>query len=66
VTPDGPTPGELDPEQEESVRRLLAAAAEPEPLPRDVADRLDDALADLVAERAEGTPASPSPRCHST
>lgn len=46
------TPDPLD-SQEEAVRRLLAAAGgHPDPLPADVADRLDRTLAGLVTERA--------------
>jgi hypothetical protein len=42
----------VTPEEEEQVRRLLAASAsEPTPLPDDVAARLDTVLADLSAER---------------
>jgi len=37
---------------QEGVRRLLAAAGDPAPLPEDVAHRLDDVLAGLVAARA--------------
>ena len=37
---------------EQEVSRLLAEAAGPEPLPAEVADRLDTVLADLVRERA--------------
>ncbi len=58
----------MTPEQEEQVRRALAAvgdaspgAARPpgdgaEPMPPDVAARLDGVLADLVAQRAVDTP----------
>ena len=42
----------LDAGEEERVRRLLAGAG-PEPLPPDVASRLDETLAALVAERRE-------------
>ena len=52
MTPEDGAPRELTPDEDESVRRLLAAgAAEPEPLPPHVADRLDDVLRGLVAER---------------
>lgn len=44
----------MTPEQEEQVRRALAAAPPAEGLPADVAARLDATLADLVAERATG------------
>ncbi len=42
----GPLP-ELTPEQESTVRRLLAEARHDEPLPVEVGDRLDRVLADL-------------------
>jgi hypothetical protein len=45
----GPLP-ELTPEQESEVRRLLAEARHDEPVPADVAARLDDVLADLTRE----------------
>jgi hypothetical protein len=55
--PDGPTG---DPDGPELVRALLGEVGrEPEPLPDDVADRLDDVLAGLVAERA-GTATRPA------
>ena len=42
----------MTPEQEEQVRRALAAAgSEPSPIPPEVAARLEDTLADLVADR---------------
>ncbi len=48
------TSDELDP-QEEAVRRLLAETGKDAgPVPDDVAARLDDTLAGLVAERADG------------
>lgn len=47
-----PTDPPLDPAREEAVRRALAEAGGPEPLPPTVAGRLDDTLAGLVAERA--------------
>lgn len=42
-------------DEQEQVRRLLAAAAgpDPEPMPQNVAGRLDDVLAGLVSERAD-------------
>lgn len=44
-------------DEQEQVRRLLAAAAGPDPereqMPEDVAGRLDDVLAGLVSERAD-------------
>ena len=42
----------LDPETEERVRRLLAEARHTEPMPADVADRLDRVLAGLADEPA--------------
>ena len=42
---------DLTPDQDESVRALLAAAKHTRPAPPEVVARLDDALADLVAER---------------
>lgn len=42
----------LDPAEEVRVRRLLADARVTQPAPPEVVDRLDRALADLVAERA--------------
>lgn len=47
-----PTEPPLDPAREEAVRRALAEAGGPEPLPPSVASRLEDTLAGLVAERA--------------
>lgn len=44
----------MTPEQEEQVRRALAATQPVEGLPAEVADRLDATLAGLVAERAAG------------
>jgi len=41
---------ELTPQQEERVRRLLAEARHTEPMPADVADRLDRVIAGLAAE----------------
>jgi hypothetical protein len=46
------TDDELTPAQEQRVRRLLAEARHDEPVPDDVAARLDDVLARLAAERA--------------
>lgn len=43
---------DLTPEQSETVRRLLAEARHDEPLPAEVATRLDDVLAELIADRA--------------
>ncbi len=42
----------LDPAEEERVRRALASAAAPGPMPEQVTARLDDVLAGLAAERA--------------
>ena len=47
----GRTGGPATPGEDE-VARLLAEAAGPEPIPGDVAARLDDVLAGLVAERS--------------
>lgn len=44
---------DLTPDQDESVRALLAAAKHTRPAPPEVVARLDDALADLVAERLD-------------
>ena len=41
---------ELTPEQESEVRRLLAEARHDEPIPTEVADRLDTVLADLTRD----------------
>jgi hypothetical protein len=46
---DGPLP-ELTPQQEEQVSRLLAEARHDEPVPADVADRLDTVLAGLTRD----------------
>jgi hypothetical protein len=58
----------VTPEQEEQVRRALAslAASEPvEPMPAEVARRLDGVLADLAADRTAGPaterPSAPTP-----
>ncbi|GAA2141337.1 hypothetical protein GCM10009844_11730 [Nocardioides koreensis] len=50
--PDEP---DLGPEQEQEVRRLLADARHTEPVPADVATRLDRVLADLAAQHG-GSP----------
>jgi hypothetical protein len=50
---------ELTPDQTEAVRRLLAAARHGEPIPADLAARLDGVLAELVAERGEAGEAPP-------
>jgi hypothetical protein len=55
----------MTPEEEAEVTRLLAAAAEPEPVPDEVAARLDAVLAGLVEERSapggQAGPGSPVP-----
>lgn len=43
------------------VRRLLADARHTEPMPADVASRLDDVLADLTAERSQAAEPAPAP-----
>ena len=52
---------ELNPQQAERVRRLLADARHTEPMPDDVAERLDHVLTDLAAERVTESPDAPSP-----
>jgi hypothetical protein len=47
---------DLTPAEDERVRRLLAQARHDEPLPADVAERLDAALRDLAQERATPPP----------
>jgi hypothetical protein len=44
---------ELTPQQEEQVRRLLAEARHDDPIPADVADRLDRALVDLSRDEPD-------------
>ncbi|WP_067431273.1 hypothetical protein [Nocardioides jensenii] len=51
------TEPELTPAQNEAVRRLLSDARHDQPLPDDVAARMDDVLAGLARERAGGSPA---------
>lgn len=51
--PDHPQDAELDPQQAERVRRLLAEARHTEPIPADVAARLDRVIADLGAESGD-------------
>jgi hypothetical protein len=54
-------------ETQEQVRRLLAAAGSPPPdVPEDVAARLDDVLAGLVAERGESGSEDTRPAEHET
>lgn len=48
VDADGP----LTPDQESAVRRALAAAGGPEPMPGEIVDRLDTVIAGLAAERS--------------
>lgn len=50
--PDTEVP-DLSAEQELAVQRLLADAAGPEPVPAEVAERLDATLAELQAQRAD-------------
>ena len=51
----------LTPEEEAAVSALLADAAGPVAMPADVAARLDDVLADLEKERADGAEAAEPP-----
>ena len=62
TSPDDPTgPRELTAEEEREVSALLAdLAAEPATTPPEVAERLDDVLAGLVADRA-ASPQAPGP-----
>ncbi|MDT0202429.1 hypothetical protein [Nocardioides sp. AE5] len=46
--------------QDAQVRRLLAQARHDEPMPPEVAARMDEVLAGLVAERAGASPTAPS------
>ncbi|MBS4753180.1 hypothetical protein KG112_10230 [Nocardioides sp. zg-ZUI104] len=48
----------LSPQAEDAVRRALAKAGGPEPMPGEVADRLDAVIASLAAERAAIPPIS--------
>ena len=50
----------LYPADDERIRRLLAEARHTEPMPEAVAARLDQVLADLVADRAEREPPEPA------
>lgn len=50
---------ELTPDQESDVRRLLADARHDEPIPADVGERLDRALAELTREEPGSPPAAP-------
>lgn len=45
----------LSPAEEAAVRRALADAGGPVPMPADVADRIDGVIAGLAAERTSGT-----------
>lgn len=58
-SPAGPADG-LTPEQEE-VRRLLADARHSAPMPADVADRLDNVLAELAAGSPDELETTPAP-----
>ena len=51
---------ELTPDETEAVRRLLAEARHDEPLPADLAARLDEVLAGLVAGREEAEEPAPA------
>ncbi|MDH2412808.1 hypothetical protein [Nocardioides sp. CER19] len=53
-----------DTPDEELVRRLLADARADEPMPADVAARLEGVLDDLAAERREQSAATPLRRAH--
>ena len=57
----GPLP-ELTPEQESEVRRLLAEARHDEPIPAEVADRLDRVLADLARDEPGSPGVGPGDR----
>ncbi|GAA1506315.1 hypothetical protein [Nocardioides humi] len=46
------------PREEDAVRRALAEAGGPAPIPTDVADRIDGVIAGLAAERAAGARSS--------
>lgn len=61
--PAGQGDGPRDAEQEQ-VSRLLAAAAAAEPMPPDVASRLDATLAELVAEREGAAGPTAPPQTH--
>jgi hypothetical protein len=54
----------LSPQQEAAVRRALARAGGPEPMPGEVAGRLDRVIAGLAAERAQGVAAVADPAPH--
>lgn len=54
------------PHDEESIRRALAEARHDAPVPDDVAARLDETLADLVAQRAALPPDSPQEAAQDT
>lgn len=55
---DAPLDPPLDPQVEAAVRRTLAAAGGPEPMPAEVIARLDGVIDGLVAERAAGASVS--------
>lgn len=55
---DSPTSRELSPAQTEAVRRMLADARHTEPIPADVARRLDSTLAKMASARVPGEPDS--------
>jgi hypothetical protein len=57
--PDPPDPPDLGPEDEETVRRLLAEAGGPLATPPEVRARLEETLADLVASRTDAHRAEP-------
>jgi hypothetical protein len=57
--PDAGSLPELTPEQESEVRRLLAEARHDEPIPVDVADRLDTVLAGLSRDEPGSTGVAP-------
>jgi hypothetical protein len=54
----------LSPADDARIRRLLAEARHDGPIPAEVATRLDDALAGLVADRRDRDAAQPAPLRH--
>jgi len=58
--PNQPDPP-ITPAQEAAVRRALAKAGGPEPMPDEIADRLDAVIAELAAERGDGTASAAPP-----